>query len=159
MKNFNILAVFCLVLLATGATAKSTCPSSAEDHLRRQRVKKPVIKVTPFTASVDVKQGVPIIILVNKTHLEIAHTEVEVYVDDKLGLMTHGANSLKNGEQRIVIPFIRAKGEVQRLFYRLSNGTRVVGHVQQPLRSDTPMIITLFPRGIIKINKPYKQPL
>jgi hypothetical protein len=157
MKKFN------LILLTLGIVAATISFACARGHIQvlsdaPLRIvplfPQPKVIKTPFTVFTDTNTDVPIIILVNKSGKTFPDwTQVFIFVDDNLGVMSHAKAALPNGEQRIILPYIRKGGKVR----VVTSDTTF--RSKEPLQSGKPMIITFLPDHKFTVNAPYHSDL
>ncbi|MEO6908860.1 MAG: hypothetical protein ABI210_13320 [Abditibacteriaceae bacterium] len=111
---------------------------------------KPKVTSTPWTVFTNVSVDVPIIIIVNKSGRNFPFfSQVDIFVDDNLGDMSHAKATLPNGEQRVIIPYIRKGGTV-----RVETGGKS-WYSKEQLQCGIPMIVTFLPHNKVTVNKPY----
>jgi len=116
---------------------------------------KPKSKVTRWSYMTDMDANIPIVILVNRTGGTLTdYTQLNIFVDDRLGVMSHGKGNLPDGQQRIIAPYIRSGGTV-RMVYQIDGNTYPSWNSKGPLQAGVPMVLTFLPKGKVTVNEPY----
>jgi|GEM_PF-4593080 len=153
MKRLHLLVLSLVIVATVGswAYARGYIQILSDAPLRIVPLfPQPKIIKTPFTVFADTSVDVPIIILVNRSGRDFPNfTQVDIFVDDNLGVMGHAKAALADGEQRIIIPYIRKGGTVR----VVTGGTTF--RSKEPLQSGKPMIITFLPHHQFTVNAPY----
>jgi hypothetical protein len=157
MKKLNLILVSLVIVVASIslAYARGHIQVLSDAPLRIVPLfPQPKVTKTPFTVFTDTSIDVPIIILVNKSGRDFPNfTQVDIFVDDNLGVMSHAQSALPNGKQRIIIPYIRKGGTVR----VVTGGTTF--RSKEKLQSGKPMIITFLPDHKFTVNTPYHSDL
>ena len=143
----SVVAVACALSLANAQIPDSF----------KGKFPKPKSQTTRWSFLADMDANIPIVILVNRTGATLTnYTQLDVYVDDELGVMSHGRGGLPNGQQRIIAPYIRSGGTV-RMVYQISGRRPRSWSSNVPLRAGVPLILTFYPNDRVTANSPYKQ--
>lgn len=154
MKKIRLVVVSSSI--AAIACAFSLASAQIPDSFKG-KFPAPKAKVSRWTYSADMNADIPLIILVNRTGGTLTnYTQLEIFVDDKLGVMSHGKGKLSNGQQRVIAPYIRSGGAV-RMVYKIDKQRPRSWRSKGPLQAGVPMVLTFLSKGKVTVNKPYER--